>query len=614
MKSYGRRSGSVVLLLSKSDNHEIELSDSNDSDDVSSIKIPESNTCINYEAEQSIEESFESNALIDNIINFSKDSNEAIQSGNSNCLSNDTSALDAFDFLDDPKVIKKRRTNYRRTPSSDAISEVIDDFDSNPMKDTIDDLDSFLSSLQRIDENKIKKTIENNLMSINSNPTDITSGSRKMYGRSRTLLRKESTSDADEEEENEQNEQIQEEDFHPNNSQTSSKLSSFNSDDFSKTHHYNELKHMGNMLRFQDDLEFLTEEPAHELSKELFISKLTNLTLTIHNDSDFLLYINKHSKAEIYGWCFSNKNMDDPIILLLLGYIAVKVPLKDDVLPDYFSNFLIKLSFQIELPPINSITKKIVQMNYRDFLKNTNNKSCIGYTLELWKNYAKCIIIHEGIMDRVCELLKLHSQHQDSNTGTLLEFIEMILSMSKFNIDTLENIWQSLASLLPSIRSNESLTKSLIILTNEITILHITPKPEKESIFNFSLKFVLDNIQPLNKDNVDIIILYLGLCLNIISDKEIDITISEENVQNSHTAYNLLASICKTRDQEKYLFLFNLFYLNFAYIIDIASIKLPEAKKNILSEKLQKFHGNTLEYKNDNLCQKIKYILNTLTK
>ncbi|EDO16269.1 hypothetical protein Kpol_1053p5 [Vanderwaltozyma polyspora DSM 70294] len=615
MKGYGRRRNQIVSISFGRGNSEIDLSDFSE-EDTEQVSLIEEDKELDSPKEKSL--------VSDNDLSTDTHS-EFTSTGNlpssSSELSHNRLELDAFDFLDKPQSLKKRRKNYKKQASIDVGSDDESKEDiHNSLKGTLDDIDSFLSSLQDATSESITSTIQDNFMEkekvedilINENEGG---QSRKLYGRNRTILTKESTSsDEEEEEDNEdgqcsltKNSKLSEQ------SGKDSVTSSPKNSEIAKTHHYNELKNMGNMLRFQDDLEFITEESPQEISKESFISKLLNLSLTMNSDEAFLAYINKHSNKDIYQWCFQRDEFDNPLVLLLLGFITSKLPISQDLLPANFDKFIRRLSLQEKLPPVTIAGKKMVQLNYKDFLTKTNNNTCLTYSTLLWKNYGKNLFKSSNVIVDICKVLNRYNNCENEDIiVAILALIETIASTGCLDLETTRESLDILIPLLDERINNETYIKVLILLSNSSESLTSITNNNKSKVVNKTLPFIARNILPLSKDKVDLVILNLALSLNFISEGDSRLSLDESIVSRYKEIFNRVTSLVRTREQENHTFLFNMFFLNFTYISKIANISLTQEERDVLIQKLHEFHNVTIKY-NENLLKKIDDALDMIT-
>lgn len=604
MKTYGKRSSSLAIFYAKSNlSDDIELSDdgeveSYEGPSLDEQSLPLSNLTYGDESLRSLDVSTapavagvsaeESSRVIRGRDDENTGSMTIVSSFDG---SNSTSDLKAFDFLDElhrPK--KKRRTNYKK--------ELLPDIESHysynpatPVKKTIDDLNLLLSSLKSMDYESLEKNFQVKLEdSVQDKPSVL--GRRVTYGSARTFLQAVEGEPADEDEED-----IQEDKLRITHQPEAR--------DAATTHHFNELKNMGDFLKYQDDLEFLTEDLPTSLDHKIFISKLLNLSLAICNDEGFLQYIMRGNLFKVRNWCFSNY-YSDPFILLLQGYLLTKLQLKSQDLPSCTQSIIHLLVPQLKNPEENLIQNKMTRLNYRDFLRYTNNKEGRYYALKLYCKYPEQLSSSE-LTSNV-----LNFVGEGTSTSIIFKTIETILSTETEqgvmkDAEEARFLLQRLIELLPTSGMDEYFVKSLILLTNDSSLLSEIPKERMTFAHAETLKYVLAYIQPTKGVKTDMVILHLGLALNIIAHNE-NLVPAESQWKEVRS---FLRNVKVPELEFENRFVFYMLYLNFAYMTNNIGSFLSKKEKYSLICALKRF-GQESEKYNENIHEKINIALRRL--
>ncbi|KAF4006725.1 Protein RAD61 domain protein [Saccharomyces cerevisiae] len=203
------------------------------------------------------------------------------------------------------------------------------------------DINEFILKLPRADDDILNKMLENEMKmddAIENN--SIRTSKDKKYGKFRTILINK----------NKENEIMGEEVDQKANTLSLNNADNSNAEKegLTSTNHYNELKNMGDTIKYQDDIEFLlsnsksndnTTVPINE-----YFKKLLNLSLMIINDEEFFQYAKRYFKKEIIKLSFAQFRSDFPELILLQGYLLHKVSESQSDFPPSFDNFSIELS------------------------------------------------------------------------------------------------------------------------------------------------------------------------------------------------------------------------------------------------------------------------------
>ncbi|AQZ16064.1 RAD61 (YDR014W) [Zygosaccharomyces parabailii] len=567
MKVYGKRSSSIGIYASHSDRSEVELSDYESEPDVKQGKASKASQEIQ---DSTVESPMPLGICTDDQLNSLSDAK--VNSSASSSVDSSSANLKAFDFLDHTEQLTKRRKTLHQASTDpndeDTATKLVND---NPFNKTIDDLNKFISSLKNGDESSIQETFKEELEK--SLELKSSGGSGKLtYGHSRTILLSKDEEEGLEADEDEL------------------KLSKEQKDD-SQTYHINELKNMGDNLKYQDDLELLMEGSPTKMSRPHFTSNLLSIALTMNADEDFCCYVNEHQAAEMWRWFFSQRDWNDPVLILMQGWLSTIFHLPADDLPPFFQSFVAASYSNNVLPHSSTVVTKIAQLNYKDFLQRTRNSTSQEYALKLCLQYPGLLSSKELVESIVDNFVKKVKSPKSS-----FPVIERIVSSALVQgVAWAPTLFNRLVTLLPAYCNDDSLIKCLILLTNERAM------PKQNLAFKISMEFVLNHFWPLRLEQTDILILHLGLCLNIIgSSKEMSVDDSQW-AQANHTFSKL--SHCHEID----CFLPNMFYLNFAYMTVSSNKKLQSRTRTKLAEKLNSFAEEARHY-NKSIPDKIKYV------
>lgn len=607
MKVYGKQSNSVAIYYGQSEISDVELSDEGEIEigaqaDANDMKLLVERTNQSSESHVDTAPLTNGNSTSDNF-QFTNDvdasfGNATIPSSVGISFPLDQSELKAFDFLDEHSQVKKRRkTNYKRL-----YNENFNDTGNfNPqsgINKTIDELHEFLSVLKGRNDNSIQETFKKELRK-SVEEKDSKMDSKITYGRLRTMLLGKDEDDAIElEEETEENHL--------------KKPSTSNVQDSISTHHYNELKNMGEILKFQDDLEFLTEDDPAIMDTPLFTFKLLNLALTMNNDEEFCRYINKHCVVEVSNWCFSKKDFGNEMLLLFQGYLSTKLNVPSKDLPRCFEQFIISLSSCSKLPSEHIITSKLARLNYKDFLKGTHQASGRSYSLDLYLKYPDFLSSRQ-VVKLVSDLLD-KSFETAAFTERLLQVSALLVFRQRGLLDDIRQeitLFSKLESYLPEWIANEHLIKSLIILSNEDEILSLASTYDKNKLYKCSMDFILMHIEPMKTDKVDVIILHLGLSLNIIGECH-EFELDVDQWKRAQICFSALSGNNRNDIAEgRSGFVFDMFYLNFAYMANQLKKSLLQNERDFLIKALNSFNREAKHY-NGSIHDKISTALRKL--
>lgn len=500
VRVFGRRSSSLAWPLTQTDDSEVELSDTEELQEGYDIQksgpaINTTTSALQGELALSNDTTTEgtSKTSCDSEGDFSVSS---VPSSVYGATSDEVAKLRAFDFLDSGQK-KKRRRNYTRT-GSDIFNPSLTDLPNISIDKTVSDLNDFLSSLKSTNEEEtLQETLEKELRkSVEDKQSDV--AGRVRYDGSRTILYNKN-------EEEDVSEEAAEEDSTPETPKEPSDTIE------GSTHHYNELRNMGESLKYQDELEFLQEKSAASIDVNSFTSILLNLALTLKQDSEFLQYVNKHHAIDVCSWCFAIEALNHPVIGLLQAFFLSEINLPREHLPHFFEELVTTLLSNDKLPTKTIFNSKITRLNFMDFLKKTGYQTGTVYALKLCLRYRDLLASKDVSRSIICLV------EQGQRQRLLYPLVDHMLSENTFLLQDVVQASSLLSSLIlafPNDCCDEHLIKSLILLSNEPDIIDRATNEEKYKIVNCSLDYVLQNFE-FAKEKMDLMILHLGLLLNL---------------------------------------------------------------------------------------------------
>ncbi|QLL34473.1 hypothetical protein HG536_0G03350 [Torulaspora globosa] len=589
VRVYGKRSRSWTYDSSQyGDESMVELSDDGEIEEIKQpVTANEPDNITLSRQDESNDADEESLRISSSTVSFIRDTCNATST--SVAMDDDISPLKAFDFLQGRSAVKKRKTNYKKVSVGECEDPEAPNGSESSIDKTVDRLNQFLASLQPANaEDQIKDQFERELKK--SVEEDYScSFDKVMYDRSRTILFNEDEDGIEVQEPDQQTEVAAE---IPKTGRKAGKH---------LTHHYKELKNIGEVVKYQDELQFLTDESPSKINIETFISRFLGLAMAIEQDEEFLEYINRHAANEICRWCFSKELNRHPVVTLLQSFLLTKVRLPPEYPPSDFEH-LVVLSLGCDEPPsIHSLTGKLRRMNLTDFLNKTGKKSAQDYSLQLCLNYPDQLLSQE-VTRRILDIAIQRDLDQESSS-VLFPLVEHILSSGSPVVgDTSSILLGSLICALPKQCCNEDLVKSLIMLSNENKVLTEAPVEQKQKLMHCSLGFILRHIHPIADSTADLVILYLGLLLNMLDVCDARLF---EKQQLDH-ARKLLPSI-STSDTDP--FIVCMYSLNLAHILFGAGERLHEEEKDLLMRILNSYDKEGINI-NQAIRDQVKAALN----
>ncbi|CAI4327169.1 BAK_1a_G0008710.mRNA.1.CDS.1 [Saccharomyces cerevisiae] len=528
--------------------------------------------------------------------------------------------LSAFNFLNGSKASKrKRRRTYQKHDANitSSIEPDVQDEDSITMHNEFEsirkiynDINEFILKLPRADDDILNKMLENEMkMDDAVENNSIRTSKDKKYGKFRTILINK----------NKENEIMGEEVDQKANTLSLNNADNSNAEKegLTSTNHYNELKNMGDTIKYQDDIEFLlsnsksndnTTVPINE-----YFKKLLNLSLMIINDEEFFQYAKRYFKKEIIKLSFAQFRSDFPELILLQGYLLHKVSESQSDFPPSFDNFSIELSKddgKIRTKK-NKHINKLSHLNFEDFLRKTQFKTGLYYSLSLWEMHGNLSL---DIIKRISILASnkdLFSRH----VKTFIPLLEKLITASEFchmyieQPEMFDSLISNLNNQFKDMLDDDSLIKILILLTN-MEVHNYTLWKEADMIFQSSMNTILESIHPLTDAKVDNILLHLGLCLNICSRENSRLKLDGKLWYDMRTIF--VKMIRDGSDTENRL-VQGLFYLNFSFLIKQRkeNSNLDPGELNLLLVELEAFKSETSQF-NEGISNKIEIALNYL--
>ncbi|CAI4037903.1 hypothetical protein SMKI_04G2390 [Saccharomyces mikatae IFO 1815] len=632
MRAYGKRGpvfrSSFMSNRRSSSSFSVEFSD----DDVNSI-IPDISCTISSSiSDNPIEELMDEQAIAGDdapsldSINGEVLSPPNLKEKNSNVRlinSGDTSEafmrkekLSAFDFLDGSKTSKrKRRRTYQRHDInvSSSIESNIQDEDnillqneSETIKQIYNDINEFILNLPKADEDVLNKMFENEVKKDNDEEDDNTRTSKdKKYGKFRTiLLNKNKAEEIVEEEEEQGINAVSISNAHSGNAEK---------EGLTSTNHYNELKNMGDTIKYQDDIEFFLSNHKNNHNDKFLINdhfkKLLNLSLMIINDGGFFQYSKRYFKKEIISLTFVQIQSDFPELMLLQGYLLYKLSESECDFPPNFESFSIELSRnESKVWKRNKNINKLSYLNFEYFLQKTQFRTGLYYSLSLWE-------MHRKLSMDITRRISILASNKDLFSQHVIAFIHLLEKMiTDFNFghtyfkhpDMLDGMIRNLNNQFKDMVGNNSLVKILILLTNMEGHDYSLWK-DVNMIFKDSMNTILKSIYPLINAKVDNVLLHLGLCLNICGREDRGLKVDDEVWHNMKAVF--LKMIRKSSEVENRLTQ-GLFYLNFAFVVNQRRehICLNPKDLNTLLVELEVFKSETSQF-NEGISNKIEIAL-----
>ncbi|CDO92308.1 unnamed protein product [Kluyveromyces dobzhanskii CBS 2104] len=439
----------------------------------------------------------------------------------------ETVKTDPFDILDELPSNKGSGSTRKKRKVTRLPKRIADDCDethegSRPeegrdiasssevheFQTTIDSLSSMISSL------KDSEDVISSYSQVKSVQTTTAAATTQVrYGRTRTLLKKESHDEKEEDKGTDNDDDDDDDD--DDEGQATNQLScdsSFN--DPNPVIHVNQLKTLGEGLKYEDDLEFLQYITTDE---KLFTVKLLSCSLQLSSSAGLTNYIKKYKTEEVWQWVLQNIYPHNEVVSYLQLCIAHTIPMPPGA-PQWkqLSPIMMRCSSLKDVPELKE-GSKITKLNYTDFVQLAEqNPQELSFTL--WKSFS--------YPDRN-EFVNLIGLLHDP-TPQLFDLIEQYLET--FITEAV------MTAMLPNILSNVAtyiddvnVIKIMVKLTNRAFFLNLLSLAEKTEVVDCCLSYVIkvSKCQTQKHEFDDIIILQLGLVLNIVANNNVE---SQESV------------------------------------------------------------------------------------
>lgn len=521
--------------------------------------------------------------------------------------------LQAFDFLDKSKSIKRRRkTNYYKhivssslVTSTEGVQKANeahqngDDSDddvvygsgntSSPMGKVLENVGNFLMTLQPEHEHSLEDLFndEKNPLKQNSADNEKPNGAQKVYNNRRTLLMRNSTVEEEEQKMVDEYLEGMENDKSINDSNDDLSLrinASFISKKKDKTSTFNEFKNIGDSLQLQEDYNYLTSNLESNTTTTEAISILAEFIIAINNDNDILNYIQKFHCSDICKWCLQIESIDDQL-LVLQGYILniFYRQITSTNIPNNLQTALVNIAHCTNIPTPSRNGNKMQRLTYSDFLKLNNGKTGFHYALNIWHSSISGVSINytEQILHLLIDLGNKRGNELILDESKFFQLLQNALLICNNEIrDCAKNEMDKICALFESkndLIDNEDYLKCVILVTNDSAANKKSKGQTATKLCQETMSHMLNNLNKANKILENIIILQLALFLNIIdyykpSSNELSSTISQ------------LKSLLFQKDKSKQYssMMDSLLHLIFAYLIIINKSMLNN--KNTIDE------------------------------
>lgn len=414
--------------------------------------------------------------------------------------------FDSFKVLDglDGKATKKRRITTLRKFTDEGS---VDDGKGYEFQTTLKNVHKIISSLKTPDE--VMEAYRKNMSEVST--TVASTHSRIKYGRSRTMLRNLEDEDAGE---YVPSNAPDEPELHTGGNNTNSNLTS--------VIHINQLRNLGEALRFEDDLDFLKSFPS---DKNVIFSKLLSFAIEIKSNNALLGFVKRYKVRQLWDWAFRIFDSADVPLCYFQLWLANTFPLDEsDARWIPIKNLILICSYINEVqPPV--CASKFISMNFKDFIrieKYTNPKQL---ALEIWENFVSLDGTEKD--NRILELL-------DEPNGQVLTILEKNVTSTsdpKFLMQCYTKLYKHVNDFI----NGSQFIKVLIKMTNNICFLESIRSNEKYNLIQLCLCTVIKEYPLVNEEDhiQDIIILQLGLVLNMIT--KVQMQYKKELVHNIRT-------------------------------------------------------------------------------
>ncbi|AMD22019.1 HGL321Wp [Eremothecium sinecaudum] len=374
--------------------------------------------------------------------------------------------------------------------------------------------------------------------------------------------------------------------------------------------HFNQLKAMGGNLKYQNDLDFILHGDA-SITPGKRRTEMLRLCLDITANDKLRQHIIKYYHYDVWKWCIRVLDPKDLVTSFLQCFIMDKIPLPTNDKTwsmVSISEFILQLvTDALTTPKIKG--SRLVKHNYKDFLGAIECDTPSQFAIHIWDKYIPPMTDDP----KVIPLLLHRLGDRDPKTiSPLLSLLERHLPAIESTQDAFEGnyskLFQLLIPLWPDWRQNEYYVKCFIKLTNSS---HLLAKVENKSmLLQQSICYINERQSTLwthtDPSCIDIVILHLGLCLNLIV--EITSIITDTELQSMKSIFK---EISQRIADGQMSFMANLFLLIFAYSVHKKDLELNATEHKYLISKLKAFSMDVNSY-NESIFERTNYILEQL--
>ncbi|AGO10180.1 AaceriAAR187Cp [[Ashbya] aceris (nom. inval.)] len=372
--------------------------------------------------------------------------------------------------------------------------------------------------------------------------------------------------------------------------------------------HFNELRTMGETLKYSEDLDFILTDESMTTGEQRR-NNMMRLCLDMMNNEDLCQYIVKYRHREVWEWCFQGTDPKQKVISLLQCFIADKIPLlRHDKRWSMLSleKFILPLATD-EVFPKKIAGSRLVKLNYQDLLRRLKFTNTCQYALYIWATY---MLDRDAVGGAVLALAQLISRGRFEDWDTACSLLEnnIIAAPTGSDIEEYAHAFQALARLSKERLANEGVLKCLIKLTNHSTVLAFSADLLPKLVQNLAASVRLHQeklLGSISEAIANLLILQLGLCLNIVS--ETAATASTDEITDFRTVFD---SVLANKPTEM-SFVLQLFLLVYAYSAGAAGVQLTPAEAEFLKSELEAFAIDVSSY-NRNIHGRITRVLQTL--
>ncbi|SSD60396.1 uncharacterized protein SCODWIG_02157 [Saccharomycodes ludwigii] len=371
-------------------------------------------------------------------------------------------------------------------------------------------------------------------------------------------------------------------------------------DELPSTQDFNQLINMGTDLQFNDDINFILEKQCE------FHEKMISLILAIANSPYLKKYIIRYKYKDILGWCFKNKDKKFLFLQVLLAFLIGLQASPNDTFWD--SAFGVEDYCYLLGNKINNIEEYFVHeklelskyggLDFADLLNTLRtDETDIKYLILKVLNVTRPenIVNNLKIQNALANIFMVNSD-KDKYT----EMIFPLLDPKYYSL-----FLQYLVDNFNKYKENEQYLKLLVKVSNECNNFEIV------RLTKLSLQYICEQGCNIHEDKMDLVILHLGICLNILSGTGKRIQVEDIDIKSILKLFD--SQIFKQMDrQDSNFFIENLFILVFSYIVLLCEIQLEVTKIDFIKEQLRIFASTDIGMQNQSIEHHIQHILEVL--